>query len=1480
MSRPRCLAPVFAALVALALFAVACSGGDEGPVAVTGVTLDKGTMSLTAGGAPGNLTATIAPANATNQGVTWTSSAPAVAAVAGSGLGATVTPLSPGAATITAKSAADPTKAATCDVTVSGAAAYPMVFLAGGYGLYRDGMKDGGVGPLFDVFVDATGNVHAAGCHQDPVRGYQAAYYLNGALTLLPLSHPDTDYISKAHSIEMAPNGDLYVAGYEAFYEGPYDVCDAARLWKKPAGGQWGIVPLGGVDETGNVFTLARRVRIHDGDVWVGGVIYDDYPYPCFWRNGAMRVIDNHEDGMEIYNFDFASDGKIYAIFSQAWFQGPSWDFENALAAFSDPDDLDNWEYRFGGDSYSVPCHLFIDGADVYVAGRYDVDACYWKNGVRAPLPAPAGSLGAAGAEAIFVHGGRVYIAGASEYPDYAYRITQWIDGAVVVDYRTVAEPIDYRTEGMFVQQVTRVPVASIGLDSQTLTIPVGYAGALGATVSPANATIKGATWTTSDAAVATIAGNGLAVTINGLAPGTARITAASPDGPAAHCDVTVQTVAATGVAVNPAGINMALDRTTTLLASMTPATATNKAVAWTTSNPSVATVAGSGLIGVVSGVALGNATITVTTQDGGHQAVCAVSVVPVGMSNEPVLFVAGPFGLYVDGRLDANIGAQGEERIYDIFVDVDGHVHAVGGHHGDGELNYWLPAYFRDDVRITLPTAYPDPVNATLYGIDIANGNAYMVGHELDWQNNHQAARLWTGGAGGSAFTQSPLQGVSPTGVSTARAVRVRGGNVYVAGGEYGSGWSAVIWKDNAKHAFPTIRDAFIDIGVTADGRIYALGAIDSRLYLISPDLGAATPVALAGLDAGNAPLHMFVDGNDVYLSGWHDQEACYWKNGTRHDVEHPPVATWLEAQDIHVLDGHLYMVGTALVSSEYRIFTWIDGIWIDDDRAILGTFDYEDRTPAAIFAARMDKSPASAINLSQGALTIPVGYADTLTASIAPPNAFDKAVVWSSDSPAVAAVAGAGLAATINGLTAGQAVITAALTDGPSATCTVTVQTVAVAGVALPPTLTVGAGRTATLTASIQPPTATNKNIDWEASNGNVAVTGSGTTANVMGVAVGSSVITATTQDGGHQATCTVTVAQPDEPAVYVAGWFGLYIDGQRNEAIGLQMLEDVAVDDAANVYAVGRRPAGQVEYEAVCYRNGEPTALQMTHPLTDLRSSADGVFVSGDSVYAAGFEDFMEGPWDEGGHAARLWKNGLQEPLEGVDESGAVWSHASKVGVNNGHVYAVGYEYADTVDPAIWKDGQKTVAYGLGDWPYVGFGITDLAFATAGPYSGHLYVLVYNYMGNEDDSAVYRIDPDNLGIGGWTHVTGGDGVHRVMGICAEGEDIYAAGWRLDIDWGQNPPVFQLFPCGYRNGDWFELPVPAGVSPSWIEGRSTHALGGRHYIAGYAEWDSTGRVVQWVDGAVVTGPGAVDLGPNDYDYAHAVPRAIFAQQ
>ena len=85
------------------------------PIAVTGVTLDKSTLSLQEG-TTGNLVATVAPSNASYKAVKFTSSDDAIATVDNTGK---VTAVKAGTADITVESLADGSKTAKCAVTVT-----------------------------------------------------------------------------------------------------------------------------------------------------------------------------------------------------------------------------------------------------------------------------------------------------------------------------------------------------------------------------------------------------------------------------------------------------------------------------------------------------------------------------------------------------------------------------------------------------------------------------------------------------------------------------------------------------------------------------------------------------------------------------------------------------------------------------------------------------------------------------------------------------------------------------------------------------------------------------------------------------------------------------------------------------------------------------------------------------------------------------------------------------------------------------------------------------------------------------------------------------------------------------------------------------------------------------------------------------------------------------------------------------------------
>ena len=167
--------------------------------------------------------------------------------------------------------------------------------------------------------------------------------------------------------------------------------------------------------------------------------------------------------------------------------------------------------------------------------------------------------------------------------------------------------------------------------------------------------------------------------------------------------------------------------------------------------------------------------------------------------------------------------------------------------------------------------------------------------------------------------------------------------------------------------------------------------------------------------------------------------------------------------------------------------------------------------------------------VTLDQSTLALSVGgEAKTLTATVSPDNATNKAVTWTSDKPAVATVADG----KVTPVGAGTATITVTTVDeGKTATCVVTVTenagSIAVTGVTLDPTtlaLTVG-GEAKTLTATVSPDNATNKAVTWTSDKPAVATVADG---KVTPVGAGTAIITVTTVDGSKTATCTVTVTE----------------------------------------------------------------------------------------------------------------------------------------------------------------------------------------------------------------------------------------------------------------------------------------------------------------------------------------------------------------
>ena len=180
----------------------------------------------------------------------------------------------------------------------------------------------------------------------------------------------------------------------------------------------------------------------------------------------------------------------------------------------------------------------------------------------------------------------------------------------------------------------TIVPVTKLELDYTSVELEVGQGMQIACSVLPSNATNNAITWSSSDSTKVKVEEG----YITALASGNATITAKSVENPSisASCLVTVPqtseggdsgedtTVEVTSITLDKTNLNLKVDETVTLKATVLPTNATNKNVVWSSSDNSKATVNN----GVVTALAEGNVTITARSQSNTSiTATCGVTI-------------------------------------------------------------------------------------------------------------------------------------------------------------------------------------------------------------------------------------------------------------------------------------------------------------------------------------------------------------------------------------------------------------------------------------------------------------------------------------------------------------------------------------------------------------------------------------------------------------------------------------------------------------------------------------------------------------------------------------------------------------------------------------------------------------------------------------------------------------------------------------
>ncbi|NLU51221.1 MAG: hypothetical protein GXX09_12650, partial [Syntrophomonadaceae bacterium] len=161
-----------------------------------------------------------------------------------------------------------------------------------------------------------------------------------------------------------------------------------------------------------------------------------------------------------------------------------------------------------------------------------------------------------------------------------------------------------------------------------------------------------------------------------------------------------------TGVELNKSGVTIRMGENEILVATVSPANATNKAVTWTSSDTSVATVDSTGK---VTGVGAGIATITVTTVDGGKTATCEVTV------TKPVEAATGETVTVSDEPLSITIPVNGSDAKIKVTPNSQLPLVGVAAATSLGTVGMTIPAGTKAsgpagwDGTITPPTVKPN---------------------------------------------------------------------------------------------------------------------------------------------------------------------------------------------------------------------------------------------------------------------------------------------------------------------------------------------------------------------------------------------------------------------------------------------------------------------------------------------------------------------------------------------------------------------------------------------------------------------------------------------------------------------------------------------------------------------------------------------------------------------------------------------------